>query len=84
MAQTSNTNVLNQKAIELKSLSETRWTAQMAACHAVTSRRRLDVILALLGQIGEDSNRDRAVEAHAILHIEGLEPEPSMSYFHRK
>ena len=56
----------NQKAIELKLLSETRWTAQIAACHAVESR--LDVILALLEQIGEDTNRDRAVEAQLILH----------------
>jgi len=43
----------NQKAIELKSLSETRWTTQIAACHAVTTR--LDVILASI-QIGGNTN----------------------------
>jgi len=50
----------NQKAIELKLLSETRLTAQIAAYHAVTSR--LDVILALL-----EHTRDRAIEALSIL-----------------
>ena len=57
----------HEKAIELKSFSETRWSAQIAACHAV--KNRFDVILALLEQIGEDTNRDRAVEAQSILQM---------------
>ena len=51
----------DEKAIELKSLSETRWSAQIAACHTVKSR--LDVILKLLDRSGDESNRNRAVEA---------------------
>ena len=57
----------NEKAIDSKSLFETRWTAQIAACRAVKSR--LDVILALLEQIGEDTNGDRAAEAQSILQM---------------
>jgi len=36
----------NQKSMELKSFSKIRWSAQIAACHAV--KMRLDVILQLL------------------------------------
>lgn len=56
-----------EKSIELKLFSETRWSAQIAACHAV--KMRLDVILLLLEQLGDDSNRDRAVEARSILSM---------------
>ena len=48
----------NQKTIKSKSSFQTRWTAQIAACHAVKSR--LDLLLALLGQLGEDINGDRS------------------------
>jgi hAT family C-terminal dimerisation region len=69
-----------QKAIELKSLSQTRWTAQIAACDAVKSR--LDVILVLLEQISEDANRDRAVEAQSILHMIDLKFVFCLEIFH--
>jgi len=57
----------NQKSMELKSFSETRWSAQIAACHAV--KMRLDVVLELLEQMCDDSSRDRSVEAQSILHM---------------
>lgn len=54
----------NERAIELKTLSQTRWSAQIAACNAV--KIRLDVILDLLEQLSDDANRDRAFEAKSI------------------
>lgn len=54
----------NERAIELKALSQTRWSAQIAACSAV--KIRLDVIMELLEQLSEDVNRDRAFEAQSI------------------
>ena len=61
----------NQKTIKSKSSFETRWTAQIAACHAVKSR--LDVILVLLQQImGEDINGDRASAAQSVLQMVDL------------
>ncbi len=60
----------------MKSLSETRWTAQIAACHAV--KGRLDVILELLEQISEDSK----VEAQSILHMIDLKFVFCLEIFH--
>jgi hypothetical protein len=54
----------NERAIELKALAQTRWSAQIAACS--TMKIRLDVILELLEQLSEDANRDRAFEAQSI------------------
>lgn len=54
-----------ETTIELKSFSETRWSAQMNACHAV--KLRVDVILELLDQLEDESDEDRAVEAHSFL-----------------
>ena len=54
----------NDRPIELKSLSQTRWSAQVAACGAV--KQRLDVVLHLLDQTADDSNRDRASEAQSL------------------
>ena len=61
----------NTKPMELKLLSDqTRWSAQIAACHAV--KMRLDVILRLLQQLCDDSTRNRAVEAQSILAMVDL------------
>ena len=68
------------KEIELKSLSETRWSAQIAACHAAKSR--LDVILKLLDRLGDESNRDRAVEAESIEKMIDLKFVFCLNIFH--
>ena len=65
----------NQKAIKSKSSFETRWTAQFAAGHAV--KRRLDVILALLGQMDED-----ITEAQSILQMIDLKFIFCLEIFH--
>ena len=70
----------NQKAIKSKSSFETRWTAQFAAGHAVKSR--LDVILALLGQMDEDINGDQATEAQSILQMVDLKFIFCLEIFH--
>ena len=50
--------------IELKRLSDTRWSAQITACEAVS--KRFAVVLKLLENIADDGNRDRAFEAQSI------------------
>src|SRR6218665_4085355 len=56
----------DEKPIELKRLSDTRWSAQISAVRAVISR--LSVIVALLQKIGDEERGDRAVEARSILN----------------
>src|SRR6218665_3348864 len=56
----------DEKPIELKRLSDTRWSAQISPVRAV--RSRLSVIVALLQQIGDEERGDRAVEARSILN----------------
>ena len=57
----------HEKPMELKSLSDTRWKSQVAACRVV--KERLDVIVRLLDIMQEDCNRDRALEAQSILKL---------------
>ncbi len=53
--------------IELKRLSDTRWTSQIAACQAI--KKRLVVLFKLLEDISEESNRKRSFEAKTIRQL---------------
>jgi len=68
------------RAIELKALSQTRWSAQIAACSAV--KTRLDVIIELLDQLSEDANRDRALEAQSLASMIDLKFVFCLNVFH--
>lgn len=68
------------RPLELKALSDTRWAAQIAACHAV--RSRLTVVLELLEEITEESNGDRAIDARAILNLMDLKFVFCLEVFH--
>ena len=54
-----------ETTIEPKSFSQTRWSARINVCH--TSTFRFGVILELIDQLEDESDRDRAVEAHSLL-----------------
>jgi len=49
--------------IELKKLSDTKWTAQIQACDAV--KKRLPTLVRLLQQISDEDNRERAANAES-------------------
>ena len=70
----------NERAIELKALSQTRWSAHITACNAV--KIRLDVILDLLEQLSDDANRDRAFEAKSIPSIIDIKFVFCLNVFH--
>ncbi len=56
---------MNLKPLQMKKLSDTRWSCQYEMCNTVF--RRLDVILKLLQQIdSHDKDRDRAFEARCL------------------
>ena len=57
----------HETPIELKKLSDTRWTAQIRACHAAI--KRFPTLITLLQQISDDSNRGRALKAESILAL---------------
>lgn len=57
----------HETPVELKKLSDTRWTAQIRACHAVM--KRFPTLITLLQQISDDNNRGRAFKAESILAL---------------
>jgi hypothetical protein len=57
----------NERCIELKALSDTRWSAQIFACHAV--RSRFGVLVELLQLIADESNGDRSLDARSLLKM---------------
>ena len=57
----------NEPCIELKALSDTRWSAQIFACHAV--RSRFGVLVELLQLIADESNGDRSLDARSLLKM---------------
>lgn len=56
-----------ERPIELKSLSDTRWASQVAACNAVY--QRFSCLIKLLENISNESHSDRACDAKAILAL---------------
>ena len=57
----------NEPCIELKAMSDTRWSAQIFACHAV--RSRFGVLVELLQLIADESNGDRSLDARSLLKM---------------
>lgn len=56
------------KCVELKSISETRWICQIAACIAV--KRTLPIILLLLNKVSLETKCEKSLEASSLLdHI---------------
>lgn len=56
------------KCVELKSISETRWLCQIAACIAI--KKTLSIILVLFNKISLESRSDKSLEASSLLsHI---------------
>lgn len=70
----------DERAVELKALSQTRWSAQIVACKAV--KLRFDIILVLLEQLGDDANRDRALEAQCLMQMIDLKFVFCLTVFH--
>ena len=56
-----------ERPIELKSLSDTRWASQVAACNAVY--QRFSCLMKLLENISNESSSDRACDAKSILAL---------------
>ena len=69
-----------ERAIELKVLSQTRWSAQSVACISV--KLRFGVILVLLDQLADDANDDRALETQCITQMIDLKFVFCLTVFH--